>query len=121
MKRTFLRGLVLFALGTATSCIFDEPNDRFFRTLWKSDEFTLEFLCGQNISVKTNCDGATCYGTYECNDQTAVFQDLTLTQQGQTRTFIDAERSGDTLLLHWITDDSESQYTTAMHRLSAYE
>lgn len=131
MKRAFFSGLLLFILGTATSCIFDGPNDRFYRTLWKSDEvplgpfsaneLILEFLCGQNISIKTDTDALTGYGTYESDGQTAVFHNLTLTLADQTITFIDGYKSDETLFLRWRTEDSEYPFTTSMHRLSAYE
>lgn len=131
MKRAFFCGLMSFILSTATSCIFDAPNDKFYRTLWKSDEvplgpfavneLTLEFLCGQNISIKTDANVLTGYGTYESDGQTAVFHNLTLTLEDHTITFIDADKSGETLFLRWRIEDSVYPFTTAMHRLSAYE
>lgn len=118
------------ALST-TSCIFEEPNDRFYRTLWEStdvplgpfeiNELTLEFLCGQSVSLKTNSNTIIAYGTYSCNDQTAVFSGLTLELEGHIITFIDAERSGDTLFLRWRIEDSVYPFTTSMHRLSEYK
>ncbi len=131
MKRSFLCGLVLIVLGTANSCIFEEPDDRFFRTLWKSSEtplgplpvttITLEFLCGQNVSIKTDENGITSYGTYESDDKNVIFNNLSLTLEGHTVTFIDADISGESLVLHWKTEDSGIPLTTAMHRLSSYE
>ena len=46
------------------SCVYDAPGDKFFRTLWHSEEIplgpfdvsslTLEFLCNGGISIKTS-------------------------------------------------------------------
>ena len=47
-----------------TSCIYDASGDKFYRTLWHSEEIplgpfdvsslTLEFLCNDGISIKTS-------------------------------------------------------------------
>ncbi len=131
MKRTFICGLYILIFWTASSCIFDAPDDRFYRTIWKSDEsplgpfpiqeLTLEFLCGQSICLKTDANSRTCYGSYESDDHTAIFHDLTLSLKDYTITFIDANWSGKTLFLRWRIEDSVYPFTTAMHRLSAYE
>ena len=116
---------------TSTSCIYDAPDDMFYRTLWESDEapldpfdvdkITVEFLCENYISLKTDESTINYYGTYSSNEQTAVFQDLTLELKGHTITIIDAQLSGSTLFLRWRIEDSASPFTTAMHRLSSYE
>lgn len=124
MKRTFfLCGLTFLLLFAATSCIFDAPGDKFYRTLWKSDEegLTLEFLCENYICIKTEGSTITSYGTYSFNDRTAVFQDLTLELEGQTISFFDAQLSGETLFLRWQNESSTDLSTTTMHRLRAYE
>jgi hypothetical protein len=131
MKRTLLCGLPLLIFLTATSCILDAPDDRFHRTLWKSDEvplgpfpvheLTLEFLCGQTICIKTDVNDIECYGSYESNDHTAVFKGLTLSLTDHTITFIDADWSGETLFLRWRIEDSVYPFTTAMRRLPAYQ
>ena len=115
----------------STSCIFDAPGDKFYRTLWESDdtplgpfevkEVTLEFLCENYISLKTDGTSMTSYGTYDFNDCTAVFQDLSLELRGHTITFIDAQLSGSTLFLRWRIDDSGYPFTTAMHRLTSHK
>ena len=112
-----------------TSCIYDSAGDKFYRTLWEADDvpldplpvngLTLEFLCGNSICISTDTRADAAFGTYACNDQTAVFQDLTLDSDGVLITFIDAQRSGDTLYLRWCTEGSPEPSTTAMHRLSA--
>jgi hypothetical protein len=114
-----------------SSCIFDAPGDKFYRTLWEADDvpldplpvngLTLEFLCSNSICISTDTRADAAFGTYACNDQTAVFQDLTLDSDGVLITFIDAQRSGDTLYLRWCTKGSPEPSTTAMHRLSAYK
>lgn len=147
MKRmtNILAAMALWVVAASglNSCIYDnDPYDMFYRTLWESDEvplgpfptdeLTLEFLCGNAVSIKTGLsdntnDGAsagtrsgTSYGTYSSNDQTAVFHDLTMEFDGMLITFIDAQRSGDTLFLRWRIEDSLYPFTTTMHRLSAY-
>lgn len=135
MKRFALPSMAIligmaFAL-TSTSCIFDAPGDRFYRTMWESEQvhlsphqvedITLEFLCENYISLKTGSSRITSYGTYCCNQQTALFQDLTLELDEQTITFIDALLEGDNLILRWRAEDSDDTFTTSMHRLSLYE
>lgn len=126
---TFLLMAVAF---TSTSCIFESPyEDEFYRTLWESSEvplgpfpiegLTLEFLCGQNVSIQTGTDDMTIYGRYEYCQNTTVFQNLILESQGRTITFVDATRSGDILFLRWRIEDSVYPFTTPMHRLNAYK
>ena len=135
MNSTIFSRSIIAILMTAslmsTSCIFDAPGDKFYRTLWESDEtplgpfevkeVTLEFLCENYISLKTDATSRTSYGTYDFNDCTAVFQDLSLELRGHTITFIDAQLSGSTLFLRWRIDDSVYPFTTAMHRLTSYK
>lgn len=118
-----------------TSCIFDAPGDRFYRTLWRSSEFplgpssvdklTLEFLCGQSISIvaEDTTSGTPVktvrYGTYENDGETAVLEGLTISLQGREITFMEARRNGDTLDLLWRTEDQD--FTTVMHRRSSYD
>ena len=100
-----------------TSCIFDAPGDRFYRTLWRSsevplgpfsvDKLTLEFLCGQSISIEAvdTTSGIPVktvrYGTYENDGETAVLEGLSIALQGREITFIEAHRNDDTLFLLW--------------------
>lgn len=118
-----------------TSCIFDAPGDRFYRTLWRSSEFplgpssvdklTLEFLCGQSVSIEAEdtTSGTPIktvrYGTYENDGETAVLEGLTISLQGREITFMEARRNGDTLDLLWRTEDQD--FTTVMHRRSSYD
>jgi hypothetical protein len=127
MKRIYLLGLAAFISLTAfSSCIFEAPGDEFYRTLWISeevplgpfevDELTLEFLCENGISLKTDNSTIISYGTYDSNEQTAIFHDLTMDMQGLTITFVDAQLSGKTLFLRWRVENSVYPFTTAMHR-----
>ncbi len=120
-----------------TSCIFDAPGDRFYRTLWNSseasfgtfsvDELRLEFLCGQSISivVEDNSSGVPVktarYGSYETDGETAALKGLTISLQGSEITFMEAHRNDDTLFLIWRAEDSDQDFTTVMHRLSSYD
>lgn len=135
MKRStnIITAVVLCAAAVFgfSSCIFDAPGDKFYRTLWEADEvplgpfpvneLTLEFLCGNSICISTDTRTDATFGTYACNNMTAVFQDLTLESNGFLITFIDAQRSGDTLFLRWRIEGSLEPFTTVMHRLSAYK
>jgi hypothetical protein len=135
MKR-FANILTAAVLWTAAvfglnSCIFEASGDKFYRTLWEADEeplgpfrveeLTLEFLCGSSIAISTDARADASFGTYSCNDQTAVFQDLTIELDGMLITFVDAQRSGDILYLRWCTEASPDPFTTVMHRLSEYK
>ena len=122
--------LLLAALVMSTSCIFDAPGDRFYRTLWASSEstienipigeFTLDFLCGQAVCLKSASVAATSYGTYESHEDTATFSNLVLYIDNQTLIFIDAHRHDDTLTLNWRQENSPETFTTTLHRLSSY-
>ena len=100
MKRLLL---ILGMICTLSSCIYDSPNDRFYRTLWISEEspfnnaeavatygledggdnlsnggrLTLEFLCDGNITV-TATGAVGSYGTYDTYGTSAYFASLEL-------------------------------------------
>ena len=95
---------ILGMICILSSCIYDSPNDNFYRTLWVSEEapfseigqategrITLEFLCGGSISVTAT--GATgSYGTYQPYGNTAYFAGLTLTYYGDGASIITTYR-----------------------------
>ena len=95
---------ILGMICILSSCIYDSPNDNFYRTLWVSEEapfseighttegrITLEFLCGGSISVTAT--GATgSYGTYQPYGNTAYFAGLTLTYYGDGASIISTYR-----------------------------
>lgn len=119
------------AVLSLSSCIYDSAGDKFYRTLWECsetpldtlhvNEITLEFLCGNSISIKTNTFPGIAYGTYETNGANAYFNGLAMEIEGVRVTFTDANRSGDSLLLGWTVEGSDQPFTTMMHRLSAYK
>ena len=100
MKRLLL---ILGMICTLSSCIYDSPNDRFYRTLWISEEspfnnaeavatygledggdnlsnggrLTLEFLCDGNITA-TATGAVGSYGTYDTYGTSAYFANLEL-------------------------------------------
>lgn len=165
MKRIIFSRLAILPIMAAAlffqSCIYDSTaGDEFYRTLWKSDEtplgpfdasaLTLEFLCGEQVSIKTTtaargAAGPSTYGTYSFDGLTAIFCDLTLEYDASdvrtgvesladiigsegpgddgriTVTFIEAHRNGDTLFLLWRIEDTLYPFTTALKRLSEYE
>lgn len=126
--------VAVFALS---SCIFDAPGDRFYRTLWKSDEvplgpfpvdkLTVEFLCGQGICITAEDSSSgtltktTRYGTYETDGHKAIIEGVTMTLWDHDITFIEARLEGKTLFLLWRIEDSVYPFTTPMQHLSAYE
>ena len=95
--------LLVATLILTSSCIYDAPNDRFYRTLWVCEEppfnnaeavstygleeggnylskggrLTLEFLCDGNITV-TATGAVGSYGTYDTYGTTAYFAGLEL-------------------------------------------
>ena len=116
---------------TTNSCIYEFPDDEFFRTLWESDDtsaypdemdsITLEFLCSNAICMKQHNSTIGYYGTYDSNGKTAIFQDLTMVIGTKTIIFTDAYRSGETLELRWHTSNSSEIKSIFMHRLSEYK
>ena len=95
---------ILGMICILSSCIYDSPNDNFYRTLWVSEEapfselgqtsdgrITIEFLCGGSISV-TATGAAGSYGTYQTFGNTAYFVGLTLTCYGHGAEIISTYR-----------------------------
>ena len=94
---------ILGMICTLSSCIYDSPNDRFYRTLWISEEspfnnaeavatygledggdnlsnrgrLTLEFLCDGNVTA-TATGAVGSYGTYDTYGTSAYFASLEL-------------------------------------------
>ena len=98
---------ILGMICTLSSCIYDSPNDNFYRTLWVSEELpfselgelsdgriTIEFLCGGSISV-TAAGAAGSYGTYQPYGNTAYFAGLTLTYYGDQAAIISTYREAE--------------------------
>lgn len=115
----------IIAVITATSCIYDAPGDRFYRTLWESadeplGDITLEFLCNDQIMV-TCSSAAGSYGTYESDGTAATFADLTLTYPDRKVTIREGHRDNDLLFIVWTSGDGKTTQQTQMHRLSAYK
>ena len=131
MKKIHLLGLtVLFVFG-ANSCIFEAPGDRFYRTLWNSsqvplgplniEELTLEFLCGERVTIKDGSGTIIAHGTYSPDGNVAVLGEVTAVIDETTVSFVEAHRNGDTLFLLWRPDGMLTPFTTAMERRSSYE
>lgn len=133
MKSLFICSAVIVST-IATSCIYDAPGDKFFRTLWTSEgaplgpfevsSLTLEFLCEEEVSItitdrSRQITGYT-YGRYSPKNMTAVFEGLRINIQNIEVTFIEAHRDGNTLFLVWKIEDSAYQFTTTLQRKSSY-
>ena len=113
------------------SCIYEAPGDKFYRTLWNSsqiplgpldiEELTLEFLCGDKVTIKDGSGIIIAHGTYDPDGNVAVFGDLIAVIDETTVSFVEAHRDGDTLFLLWRPDEMMYPFTTAMQRLSGYE
>lgn len=115
------------------------------RTKCHYSELTLEFLCGEKATITTvsasrQSSGPSAWGSYGHDGQTAVFSGLSLTYDSTgirtgleglgigedtdgytTITFLEAHRDGETLFLLWRVENMVYPFTTALHRLSAYE
>ena len=145
MKRLISRHAAIIPLMAAfffaTSCIYDAPDDRFYRTLWTTEEsplegLTIEFLCGNGISAQSESAASGSYGSYETHELTAYFTGLSITYDAFTAIIEEAHRTDDLLLISWHVAEplSASQmkmagrpdvstgvsYTTRLHRLSSY-
>lgn len=137
-NRAFLLPVALYMiLFGLTSCIFEAPGDRFYRTLWVSEDFngkgsgdcpgekiTLEFLCGGSVTViSTGAIGS--YGTYEFHEATAYFANLRITYLNGDDPIIvvleEAHRTDDLLLISWHYYGSDVSYITRMVRKNTYE
>ncbi len=104
--------ICIMAALILSSCIYEAPGDRFYRTLWESGPdtpfgtVTLEFLCGEQISVSApGCIGS--FGRYIPSGTSATLDGLSLTVDGLEAAITHAVRNGDALTLTWynVTDD----------------
>lgn len=138
MKNINHSAAALFSLIAAvfftTSCIYEAPGDRFYRTLWTTTEqpfngILIEFLCDDMISAHPREAGIGSYGYYEHDGLTAYFTDLTATYNNFAVQFTEASRSDDTLTVMWhfidIPEDGSTHlpdrnHITTFVRLSAY-
>lgn len=108
------KAAVIICVTTAfllSSCIYEAPGDRFYRTLWESDPetpfgtVTLEFLCGGQVAVSApGCIGS--FGRYIPSGTSATLDGLSLTVDGIEAAITHAVRNGDSLTLTWhnVTD-----------------
>lgn len=119
--------VVLCAVAVlVTSCIYEESDDEFYRTLWKTEEtpfgvMTLDFLCDKQIAIKASDAIFDDYGTYFPKGTTASFQDLFIIVGEQSYILDEATRDGDLLYLSWHPANSRTISVTLMHRLSSYD
>jgi hypothetical protein len=130
MKNPDLRSLSIIPLLAATlsldSCIYEAPGDNFYRTMWSSSEvplgsidvkeLTLEFLCGNKVTIKNEDGIIIAYGNYYPDGRTVVFTDVTTIIDDISITFHEAHLNGDVLFLLWRPDDMLYPYTTALTR-----
>ena len=130
MRNPDLRNLSIIPLLAATlsldSCIYEAPGDNFYRTMWSSsevplgpidvEELTLEFLCGNKVTLKNEDGIIIAYGNYYPDGRTVVFTDVTTIIDDISITFHEAHLNGDVLFLLWRPDDMFYPYTTALTR-----
>ena len=130
MKRMIISGISLIsAVITAlllNSCIYDAPGDRFYRTLWKSQDppfgtIILDFLCDGAITVRSTAAEFDDYGTYESDGTPATFHNLDLRVDDATSHLKEAHRHNDLLCLTLINQSTTETTIIRMQRLSAYE
>ena len=117
---------ILFILLISNSCIYEAPGDRFYRTLWTTDEsplegLTLEFLCDGWISAQGVEGTIGSYGHYESSQNKALFSELTLENGNEVIFISKAQLIEDRLHLTWFTGNENTEHTTEMRRLTAYD
>lgn len=131
MKRFHLSGLIFLSLTLGlSSCIYEPPGDNFYRTLWSSsrvplgplyaDALTLEFLCGERVTIKDSCGIIIAHGTYSPDGNVAALEEVTAVINEVTIYFVEAHRNSDTLFLLWRPEGMMYPFTTAMERRSSY-
>lgn len=134
--------VIMAAYLLMTSCIYEAPGDRLYRTLWKSSEaplegLTLEFHCDNWISARFTEDSLVSFSRYDPHRYSATFQDLSVSLGGTPIIIEEAHRQDDSLTIYWhlLPDETSKeatlphgqnlhqgeQYSTRLHRLSAYE
>ncbi len=121
----------LVSIFLASSCIFEAPGDKFYRTLWTSsqsplgplnvDAMTLEFLCGESVTVRDSSGIIIAHGTYSPDGNVAVLGEVIAVVDNITINFVEAHRKGDILFLLWRPEGMMYPFTTAMERRSSYE
>jgi len=138
--------VLIIGIFFITSCIYDAPDDSFYRTLWTASYIpacindvnnevnreaspdlsglTLEFLCG--CCVKATAPGASgSYGTYETSGHNACFYDLNLSYYNDGSPIViileEAHRTNDLLSVTWRYSGSKDIHQSEMRRLSSYE
>lgn len=109
-----------------TSCIFEAPGDEFYRTMWNSsevplgpidiDELTIEFLCGNRLTIKDGSGIIIAHGSYNPDGRVATFSELSTIIDDIQITFIEAHLNEDILFLLWRPEDMFYPYTTAFYR-----
>lgn len=125
----FSKAATMAALFFTTSCIFDAPDDQFYRTLWTTDETPLEglmieFKCEGYISASTETDSCGLLGTYHPNGATACFSNLNVYFDTYTIAIDEAQRSKDIMLISWhfieISPEAEFAHDEAYARGISY-
>ena len=119
------------AILSLNSCILEAPGDNFYRTLWKASQLpkstldteslTLEFLCGDQVTIKDGSGIIIAHGTYSPDGNTAVLEQVTAIRDEVTVSFVEAHRNGDTLFLLWRPDGQEYTFSMEMDRKSTYD
>ena len=130
MKHPDFRSLSILPVLAATlsldSCIYEAPGDDFYRTMWSSsevplgpidvEELTLEFLCGNKVTLKNEDGIIIAYGNYYPDGRTAVFTDVTTIIDDTCITFIEAHLNDRILFLIWRPEQMLYPFTTALKR-----
>ena len=110
----FSKAAIVAALFFTSSCIFDAPNDQFYRTLWTTSEAPLsgliiEFKCEGYISANTESDSCSLLGNYYPCGSDVSFSNLNVYFDTYTIALDEAQRSKDSLFISWrITELSSA-------------
>ena len=110
----FSKAAIVAALFFTSSCIFDAPDDQFYRTLWTTSEeplsgLTIEFKCEGYISASTETDSCGLLGRYFPNGCTTCFSNLNVYFDTYTIAIDEAQRNYDTMLISWRITEMSSE------------
>lgn len=116
----------LFVTLSSVSCIYENANDPYYRTLWMTEDpefgtISLDFLCENMMAVKAENAEFDDYGFYSTDGKSAFFEDLSLSNGEITAVFVEAHRKGDSLEIVWHSAKDSRSVTTSFRRLSSYD
>ena len=115
----FSKAATMAALFIITSCIFDAPNDQFYRTRWTTSEapfegLIIEFKCDGYISASSEYDSCMLLGRYEPSGNEAYFTDLYVCYDSYTIVIEEAHLSENNMIINWHISDTSADYAECL-------